>query len=301
MRGENEGSTMTEPFPSAPFRRIVVALDASRHSEAALEAAARLCTVFDAELVGVFVEDRNVLRAAELPFTLDVGRLSRSSVELSGYAVRRMFRVQEQKARRAFDWAVRQHRLRNEFQVASGDVADQVINSAEAADLITLGQSGSVAASRQKLGTVTRRILAQSTGPVLVLRRGLRLDLPIMLLYDCEAEDRDDALRIAADLARVHRESPLVVLLAGSTTSECEAMRDDLAARLSGFGPVQFERIHRDVPELVLEHAHRRRAGILVIPADGHGGDYTPVRRLVAQSDVPIMVVRDTRGRVPSE
>ncbi len=291
---------MSEPYPSSPFRRIVVALDASRHSEAALEAAARLCTVFDAELVGVFVEDQNVLRAAELPFTMDVGRLARTSVELSDFAVRRMFRVQERRARRAFDWTVRQHRLRNEFQLASGDVAERLIDAAEEADLITLGQSGSVAASRQKLGTVTRRILSRSRGPVLVLRRGLRLDLPIMVLYDCEAADRDDALRIGASLARVQRESPLVVLLAGASMSECDTVRAELARRLAGSTPVQFERVYRDVPELILERAQRRRAGLLVVPADGHGGDHAPVRRLVSQADMPVMVVRETRGRVPA-
>jgi len=292
---------MSEPWPAAPFRRIVVALDASRHSEAALEAAARMCTVFDAELVGVFVEDQNVLRAAELPFTLDVGRLSRTSVELSGFGVRRMFRVQEQRARRAFDWAVRQHRLRNTFHVASGDVAGQLIDAAEEADLITLGQSGSVAASRQKLGTVTRTVLARARGPVLVLRRGLRLDLPVMALYDCEAEDRDEALQIAAHMAHVRRESPLVVLLAGSDRSECDTIRRELSRRLVIASPVEFERIRRDVPELVLEHAYRRRAGLLVVPADGRSGDHGDIHRLVARAAMPIMVVRQTRGRVPAE
>jgi nucleotide-binding universal stress UspA family protein len=288
---------MGEPYPSTYFRRIVVALDASRHSEAALEAAARLCAVFGAELRGVFVEDLNVLRAAELPFTMDVGRLARTSVELSGYGVRRMFRVQQARAQRAFEWAVRQHRLRNEFVVVSGNVAEQLIDAADEADLITLGQSGSEAASRRKLGTVTLTVLARSRGPVLVLRRGLRLDLPVMVVYDCEAQDRDDALGVAADLARVHRESPLVVLLAGVSLPECDVMQAELAGRLSGPTPVAFERIQRDVPELVLERAHRRRAGLLVVPADGHGGDLAHLRSLVGQSDVPVMVVRAIRAR----
>jgi len=291
---------MAELLPSTRFRRVIVALDASRHSEAALEAAARLCAIFNAELCGVFVEDVNVLRAAELPFTLDVGRLTRTSAELSGFAVRRLFRAQESRARRAFDWTVRQHRLRNDFRVVSGDVASLLLEAAEEADLITLGQSGSVVASRQKLGTVTRTVLARARGPVLVLRRGLRFDLPVMVVYDCEADDRDDAVRIASELARLHPDSPLVVLLSGRSASACQAARDELVERrVMGDLLPEFERVHADVPELVLELAHRRRTGLLVVPADGRGGGYTRLQRLVASADVPVMVVPKARGRVP--
>ncbi|MGB7837261.1 MAG: universal stress protein, partial [Terrimicrobiaceae bacterium] len=54
------------------IRRILVALDASAHSRAALEAACELALGLDAELSGLFVEDINLLRLAQLPFASEI-------------------------------------------------------------------------------------------------------------------------------------------------------------------------------------------------------------------------------------
>ena len=65
---------MSERGPS--IRRILVALDASPSSLVALEEAAKLAAVWDAELAGVFVEDSELLRMAQLPFMQTVGSFS---------------------------------------------------------------------------------------------------------------------------------------------------------------------------------------------------------------------------------
>ena len=67
-------TTASDATPEAarPPRRIVVALDASSHSHAALAAAVALAGRLQAELQGIFVEDVNLLRLAELPFAREV-------------------------------------------------------------------------------------------------------------------------------------------------------------------------------------------------------------------------------------
>ena len=50
------------------FRRIVVAIDGTPTSLAALEATGELASAWGAELVGLFVEDTNLLRMASLPY-----------------------------------------------------------------------------------------------------------------------------------------------------------------------------------------------------------------------------------------
>ena len=49
--------------------RILVALDASASGRAALAGAAALAAELQAELLGLFVEDANLLRLASLPFS----------------------------------------------------------------------------------------------------------------------------------------------------------------------------------------------------------------------------------------
>lgn len=274
------------------IRRIVVALDGSKHSEAALEAAARLGSILGAELSGVFVEDADVLSAAALPFSREVGRLTSGSTGLSSSTMRSQFRAQERQARKAFEWATRKHRLINRFEVAHGSVADELIRAAERADLITVGQSGSVSASRQKLGRVAREVLECASGPVLVLRRGLRLDLPVIVVYDCRAKDRIGALKIGAALDAHHYESPLIILLAAESSQQEESARLEVLNHLKGhLPPPKFERIRCDVPDQILDSARRHRAGVLIVPA--HGGANAPeLRHLVSRADVPVMVVR---------
>ena len=55
---------MNERELEPTIRRILVALDASPHSQAALQAASELAAALKAELVGIFVEDVNLLHLA---------------------------------------------------------------------------------------------------------------------------------------------------------------------------------------------------------------------------------------------
>lgn len=283
---------MTESTP-VHFRRIVVALDGSGHSEAALEAAARLAAVFDAELLGMYVEDAAALQVAEFDFTFEASRFSTSLSEISVSSLRREFRVQEQRARRAFEWAARHHRVRSRFDLVSGSVADELVRAADAADLITVGQSGSLSSSRHKIGTTARTVVARASGPVLVLRRGLRFDLPVVVLYDYDAEDSGAALDIGRALARQDRLTPLVVLVEAPSASEWATTERKVLERL---GPeanqIETERVRCDSTDDVVSKAHRRRAGVLVVPAGSRGVQAERLADLVSASDMPVMLVR---------
>ena len=79
---------MNEQNEELTIRRILVALDASHHSLAALEAAAELAAGMEAELQGIYVEDVNLIKLAGAPGArevrypyIDAGRLSRERME----------------------------------------------------------------------------------------------------------------------------------------------------------------------------------------------------------------------------
>ena len=63
---------MSEEKHDLIIRRILVGLDASPRSLSALEVACDLAARFRAELEGLFVEDIDLLRACELPFTREI-------------------------------------------------------------------------------------------------------------------------------------------------------------------------------------------------------------------------------------
>ena len=73
-------------------RRILVALDASAHSLAAVEAAARLAEKVDAELEGLFVEDVNLIRLARLELAREIDVLSARLRDLESQQLERQLR-----------------------------------------------------------------------------------------------------------------------------------------------------------------------------------------------------------------
>ena len=129
---------MSEPFT---LRRILVALDASAHSLAALEAAADLAAAMQAEIEGLFVEDINLIRLASLPFVREV-RHTASLAALDLEQMERALKAQAAEARQALAEAAGRARVRWSFRVSRGHVAREVLAAASAADLVTLGRQG---------------------------------------------------------------------------------------------------------------------------------------------------------------
>ena len=83
------------------FRRILVALDASAHSLAALQAASEMAAWMESELVGLFLEDINLVRLAGLPFAREVGFPSAISRELDVVAMERALKLVAVQAKQA--------------------------------------------------------------------------------------------------------------------------------------------------------------------------------------------------------
>ena len=95
-------------IPAAPaFERVCVAVDAAANAPDALRAAATLAAAFDAELAGLFVEDLNLVRAAELSFTRELGIESGVSRPLAAEDIERSLRVQAE----AMNWGTRGARV----------------------------------------------------------------------------------------------------------------------------------------------------------------------------------------------
>jgi len=130
-------------------RRIVVRLGtATRRRE--LEAAASLAGRIDAELVGLFVEDEELLRFAALPFAHEIGSASARRRRLEVPALERAMRAHAADAERALAGTAGRTALRWSFRVVRGTVAAELIAAAAeeiARDgvlrLLLLGDGGS--------------------------------------------------------------------------------------------------------------------------------------------------------------
>lgn len=204
---------MSQAERDKSIERILVALDASPASFAALEAAAELAADFGAELVGLFVEDVNLLRIAEISFTQEVGFFSATSRRLEIRHVQRQFRSQASRAEQALRQAAEQAGVNWSFRVVRGVIAAELLTAASDTDLVIMGRMGWSARGRKRLGSTARAMLSQGTQLTLLLQPGILLSQPFLVVYNGSVMSQK-ALAIAAQLLPEHEGRLTVLILA---------------------------------------------------------------------------------------
>ena len=123
-------------------RRVLVALDASAHSLAALEMALDLAVVAKAELVGLFVEDAQLLRLAESPQAREVLYPSAQQRPLTLATMEQRLRAQGEQARRAMASLANPAQVQWSFRVVRGEVNAELLAAASEMDVLALGKTG---------------------------------------------------------------------------------------------------------------------------------------------------------------
>jgi nucleotide-binding universal stress UspA family protein len=145
-------------FRQNMLRKILVPIDFSEASEAALASACELAKTSDAELIVLHVEELAVLPMGEIP-----------------YVAPRVYEELEAAVRRRLETRVAQLsaaglRVRGRFQVGMASQAIADVTRGEQPELIVIGTHGRRGFSRWILGSVAERVVRSSTVPVLTVR-----------------------------------------------------------------------------------------------------------------------------------
>jgi nucleotide-binding universal stress UspA family protein len=273
------------------IRRIVVAIDASPTSQAALEATAELAAAWGAELLGIFVEDVNLLRMASLPFAREVGSHSGEFRPVDPDTLKRQMRWQAERARKGLESAALSRGVTVSFKVARGRVNEELLAALSEADLLSLGKGGKTLAARLGLGSTARAIASGASGRVLLLSHVSRVAGPVAVVYDGSASG-ERALASARELAQ-----GLGADLTALCLAETREAAQDLANRISKItGDSESVRCRQcsvsDVPDLA-RIARSFGANAMVVPA---GGAILPdhmVESIVKSFSGPVLIVAE--------
>jgi nucleotide-binding universal stress UspA family protein len=267
-------------------RRVLVALDASGASLEALAAAAALAARLGAELEGLFVEDVNLLRAAELPFVSQLSALSGAPHPLEVGAVERELRVLADAARASLAEEAERVEVAWSFRVARGQVSVELLSAAGNADVLVLGRTG-----RRVLrgpGETARAAAERAPISVLVVGRGAGIGQPVLVVYDgSPAADR--ALGLAARLDG--GSGNLTVLLPAASADLAERLAEQARLRLEGEieGEARYVAVTRR-QELV--RMARSSGALLVVGAASSTLGEEGLALLLEELESPLLVVR---------
>lgn len=107
--------------------RIVVALHPRRPPGTHLEALAEHARALDAELIGLFIEDIEMLRFAAMPFACEIGSASARKRTVDLEAVERYMQAREAELRKALTQALARTAVSWSFRIARGTVLEQLL------------------------------------------------------------------------------------------------------------------------------------------------------------------------------
>jgi len=278
---------VNSPQPSvASIRRILVALDASVSSLAALEAAVALASRLEAELIGLFVEDVNLLKLAALPFAREVGFSSARRRRLGSVEMERSLRAQASRAEAALIAAAERQSVRCSFRVVRGEVTAQVLEAATEVDLLALGR----APRAWRANSTSRVIVSAASRPVLLLTPGTPVCPPIASVYDGSAESAR-ALLLARRLVQTERDT-LTVLVVARDADDAQRLRQQAAGHLAGSGlAVDYVTLLNADAADVARAARRYATGTLVLAANLPLKSGT-LEQLLTELDCAVFLVR---------
>jgi nucleotide-binding universal stress UspA family protein len=278
---------VNEPEEKLSIQRILVALDASSQSQPTLETAAELASRLGAELIGLFVEDINLLRVAELPFAVEVGPFSTLSRRLQVPELERQFRAQAALMRRALAAVAERMGVPWDFRTARGTVALEILSAEEEADLVILGKGRW--STRKRLGSTTQTVVFQGRGLTLVLHEGRTLTVPVVAVYDGSVQ-AEKALEAARQLVRA-KDGSLKVLVIAPEASSAQGLEKAVRAQLEERGEEAEIRvmIKPTLPRLIFAV---QGMGPVVVPTNTEYLCDEPLCEFISMIRNPVLLVR---------
>lgn len=244
------------------IRRILVALDASTNSRAALSAAINLAETLKTEVLGLFVEDINLLRLAELPFAREVLFAEPGARRLEQESIVRKLRARAAILRREIEELAGEHKVSSSFQVRRGSVEKELLSAVLESDLLVVGRLGQSVSRRIRLGSTARAIVDRATSAVLLVKSDVGVG-PVVALFD-GSENGHRVLKLAVELTKSTHDLRVLVWAASEETAYenrqlATYILDEAAEN------TQIQHLSGDNPHIVLEWINRQKGSLLLI------------------------------------
>lgn len=281
---------MTKADRTFEIRRILVALDASPHSLAALKAAAELAARLQADLLGLFVEDIALLDLADSPYAREILYPAATQAPLNRISMESKLKALSEQARKALATAAEKLQIHWSFRIVRGEVTSEILAAASEFDLLAMGKIGWSLGPPARMGS-TAREAAVSAIPVLLLpERALAAGARLLVRYDGSLAAKT-AVLAAAQLA-MSGSASLTVLLAAEDRKHAEALEGEVETLVEGRNiQVRYRQVSRQDGATLLAALKDEKADVLVLGSRDLLRDPAVLEALLRETETALLLL----------
>ncbi len=255
------------------IRSILVALDDACSDPETMELAAQLAADFQAEFQGLYVEDINLLRMADLPFMQEITAGSGVARPIDRKSMERAMQHKAEHVRELMERTAASVQIRCSFSVERGRVLRCALAATREVDLVLFGSRSHAPAVRAPLGTR--------------LRAATR---PVVAVVEAAAVSAR-TLATAAEVGR-RQQRGLVVLVCGGPQETAAHLAGRIRQELAAY------EVHVRVParpvgalSTLIQSAQDYRAAWVLLSRQCRLLDEGAVQTLLENLDCPIVLV----------
>ncbi len=275
--------------PDQRVRRILVALDSSTFSEAALALAADIAAATTSTLSGLFVEDQDLLRLAQLPFSREIQAGFATSRDLQPEGLLRDLRAQAALARSALAEQAERRRIAWSFQVAQGRCEEAVLTAALGGDIIAVTRHFGPFGQAARVSERIRRMAARAPAPLLILNNAAaNRPGPTVMPYDASPAS-EGLFRLATAICRARGDLLEVLLLESAEAAE-RTLRAEFEALVGERGSAGLRLSSPPNRTAALRRLSELDRGLLVLQADSGSLEPAQIELILERARVPILL-----------
>lgn len=267
---------------------ILVALDSSAANENILRAGITLASSFHSQLNVLFIEDADLISAAELPFVREIVLGLPSGRAINAAGMERSIQLQTTRLRKLVASVAQQNQIEIAFNVLRGNVARTLCEAASQTDLLVIGKNSLSQGKSRKVGSITRSVMSSVQCDLAVLHYGSNIDRPVVTGFTGSASSLR-AVSLATDLAHEDHDQ-LIIILPATDDLKYQQLRSTIEENFNIQQlRISLVRLSDNSTDQILRVIQQFHGRILLLES---GSDFLTDEQkqvLIAQADIPVI------------
>jgi nucleotide-binding universal stress UspA family protein len=270
------------------IRRILVPIDESTHSRAALEAAITMAAALQAEINCLYVEDVDILAISRYPFFREI--CTYESIRRGTCEIERDFKLQADRIRKLIAMSARKTEVTWKFEVMRGGVKTMVLEQSAAADLTVMGRFGR-AVLHSTMGSTVRHIILHGRGLTMFIDERFRLSPPVLAVYT-GSELSERALDVLSNISRLVQ-GTLEIIVPVENQENFMELKKQAEASIADINLQKiWHPVHPPTARELLSMLRTRHRQLLILPADAADHHPEDLLSLISRINNPVLLVR---------